>query len=71
MTDLKTKMREILGEDATIGSFAFRRPATAEESKMWEAEGVVINPTSLDDVIEVAKRREGAKPQRSADQDLP
>lgn len=56
VTDLRTKLREILGEDLPIASFAFRRPSTAEESKAWDAEGVVINPSSLDVVIDETKR---------------
>jgi hypothetical protein len=56
VNDLKEKLREILG-DLPIGTFAFRRAATYEESKEWDAEGVVVNPSSLDDVIEEAIRR--------------
>jgi hypothetical protein len=70
VNDLETKMREILGEDAPIASFAFRRPGNPQESKTWEAEGVVVinpvDPSSLDIVIEEAKRRrfaDGETPQ--------
>jgi hypothetical protein len=41
--DLGKKLREVLG-DFPILPFASRRPATAEESKESETEGVVINP---------------------------
>ena len=56
MDDVGEKLREVLG-DLPIAPFAFRRPATAEESREWEAEGVVINPSSLDAVIDQALRR--------------
>jgi len=62
--ELKAKVRELMG-DIPIASFAFRRPATLEESKLWEAEGVIVNPASLDDVIEAAKQRAASKPPRA------
>jgi hypothetical protein len=56
---LEKKLREILGEDFPLTSFAFRRPNTPEESSTFDEEGVVRNPASLNEIIEVARRRGG------------
>jgi hypothetical protein len=54
--ELGNKLREVL-KNSPLASFAFRRPATAEEAQKWEAEEVVVNPSSLDNIIAAAKSR--------------
>jgi hypothetical protein len=56
--EIGDKLREVL-KDLPLAPFAYRRPETPEESKEWDAEGVVVNPSSLDDVIDEATRRQG------------
>jgi hypothetical protein len=56
--EIGDKLHEVL-RDLPLAPFAYRRPETAEESKEWDAEGVVVNPPSLDDVIDEAIRRHG------------
>jgi hypothetical protein len=54
--ELGRKLAEAMGVDFPLASFAFRRPGTAEESRRWKAEKVIIDPSSLDVVINEALR---------------
>jgi hypothetical protein len=60
VNDLEKKLREILGDEIPVASFALRRPNGSAEVREWDDEGVIIIPPSLDFVIEEAIRRQSS-----------